>query len=401
MNIKKYYLYNVFNDLMPIYPIYLLMFQSKGISVFQISLLLAIWSIPAVVLEIPTGILADRWSRKHMIGLGELLKVICYFLWIYADGFLLYAIGFVFWGIGSSFQSGSEEALLYDSLKLQGCEDRFDLILGKGHFISGISNMIASLTGGLIGSLFGFQAALGLSILSGLITTTIVFTMKEVNLYKDRIRNREKTLKGNTFGKACSFLFHNTEIILLMLLAVFVVTTAGVLDEYDQLIAKEYGLTVKLIGIWAAIRFAMISIGSYLARGLRIGMETLLHKKDGMFSIGFLCLLASSCLILSGLIKWIGIMSLYGLYYLIMSAGEVLQEDYIQKKIDMEGRATIHSLMSLSKNLYGIFFYSCFGIVATGSNLHTGLLLVGIYIAIWTINIMAIYIVSIQRRIRV
>ena len=74
MNTRKYYIYRFFNELMPIYPLYLLMFEAGGLTLAQISLLLAIWSVPAVIMEIPTGILADRWSRKKMLLLGQILK---------------------------------------------------------------------------------------------------------------------------------------------------------------------------------------------------------------------------------------------------------------------------------------------------------------------------------------
>lgn len=35
MNIKKYYFYKFFEELMPIYPLYLLLFESKHLSVSQ------------------------------------------------------------------------------------------------------------------------------------------------------------------------------------------------------------------------------------------------------------------------------------------------------------------------------------------------------------------------------
>lgn len=390
MNIKKYYLYNIFKDLMPIYPLYLLMFQSRGLSVIQISFLLVIWSVSGVILEIPTGILADRWSRKNMIFLGELFKALCFMIWFFADGFMLYAVGFAFWGVGCTFQSGAEEALLFDSLKTCKAEERFDIILGKGHFLSGISNILAALSGGFIGAYFGFQSALFLSVLSGLIAIGIVLSLKEVNLYKEHLQKPDTDSEKDTLKNAIFFLAKSKEVLLLSLLGVFVITTAGVLDEYDQLIAKEYGLTIKLIGIWTAIRFIMISLGSYIARGLRIVVEKLFQLKYSMYSIGFLCVIAAIFLMISGSVRQIGIMGLYGLYYLIMSAGEILQEDYIQQKIYMEGRATIHSLMSLSKNLYGILFYTLFGVLISHAGLFMGLVYVGVYIVMWTLVILLI-----------
>ncbi len=71
MNTKKYILRQLFKDLMPIYPLYLLYFENKGMSVQQISALLAIWSVSVVLLEVPSGVMADRLSRRRLIIMGK------------------------------------------------------------------------------------------------------------------------------------------------------------------------------------------------------------------------------------------------------------------------------------------------------------------------------------------
>lgn len=391
MNIKKFYLYQMFKDLMPIYPLYQLMFDNKGLSLAHISMLLAIWSVPAVLLEIPTGVIADHWSRRNLMFLGGLLKASCFLVWIFSEGFILYAVGFILWGISSSLQSGAEEALLYDSLKVEGQEERFDLILGRGRFVSGISNLIASLLGGFIGMKFGFELALGLSVGSSLITAGIALAMKEVNLYKENLSEQPEGQDKDTLRNALSFLFRNKKIFLFSLLTLIVITTAGVLDEYDQLIAQDYGLSIGLIGIWTAIRFILMAIGGFVAGWLRRSIEKIFRIKDKMYNISFMCLIAALFLVIAGLVKHINIMWLYGLYFMIMSSGEVLQEDYIQQNIEGEGRSTVHSVIALSQNLYGIICFGLFGMIASGAGLHSGLIWCGVYIIIWTVVLGFVY----------
>ena len=93
----------------------------------------------------------------------------------------------------------------------------------------------------------------------------------------------------------------------------------------------------------------------------------------------------------AGIFKTLGVMILYGLYYLIMAAGDVLHEDYIQRKIEEEGRSTVHSLISLSQNLYGMICYGLFGLLVSGSNLFNGLVYTGVYIVVWTLVLCAFY----------
>ena len=391
MTNKLYYLYRAFDELIPIYPLYLIMFEKGGLSVAQISLLLAIWSIPGVVLEIPTGVLADHWSRRNMLFLGQILKAGCYLAWFFADGFWIYALGFVLWGIGGTFKSGSEEALLFDSLKRDNREECFDRVLGRGRLLSGISTVIASLFGGFLGMRFGFSPVLLFSVVSGLAGAATVFCMKEVNLYRDRLIEEKKDSSLRTLLKSMNFLLKRKEILLYSLMTILVFTTAGVLDEYDQLIAKDFGLSYALIGSWTAVRFILIALGGFLAAVLRRGIERGFRLRDRMYQVVLLSCLAAGALLVAGLVRSIGVMALYGLYYLIMAAGDVIQEDYIQQRIEEEGRSTVHSLIALSQNLYGILCYGLFGWLVSGSGLFHGLIWTGVYIVLWTLLLCMFY----------
>ncbi len=391
MNIRKYYFYSFCKELMPIYPLYLLMFEQKGLSMVEISALLAIWSVPGVLLEIPTGILADHWSRKNLMFLGSLLKGGCYLLWLFSEGFGLYAAGFLLWGIGGALHSGSEEALLFDSLKTEQREDNFDRIYGIGRFLSGISTISASLLGGYLGMKFGFELALCVSILFALLGAVIAATMREVNLYK------ENEARKDTLKQSARFLLCRKDILLFALISLLVITTAGVLDEYDQLIAKDFGLSIALIGGWTAIRFLLISFGGILAYRIRRRMEKLLHSSDRMLPIIILCLMAAALLMTAGIFRLLAFMVLYGLYYFIMAAADVIQEDYLQQRIETEGRSTVHSLTSLSMNLYGMICYGLFGLVVSRSELFTGLTFAGGYIIVWTILIGTAYLIYKKR----
>lgn len=379
MNVKKYYLYCLMENLIPIYPLYLLMMENEGFSVGKISLILAIWSIPCVILEIPSGVLADRWSRKYMLVLGSFLKTLCYFSWLMSKSFYIIALGFVFWGIGSTLRSGSEEALLYDSLLMEKKEGLFDRVYGRGRFLSGVGNILAAVSGGLIGMKYGFDAALILSVISCLITTAIALSFNEANLYKEQLK--EDDAVTDTLGGALSFLIKDRRLMIFAIMTLLVVSTAGIMDEYDQLIAKGFGLSIGQIGIWSALRFILIALGAYLAGYMRSLLERVLRSRDKFFLVSAIGLLSALCLLVAGRAGWKAAIFIYGLYYLFLSAAEVIQEDYIQKRIENEGRSTVHSVISLSLSLYSIACFGLFGLAASGGVMRL-LILCGIYICI-------------------
>ena len=96
------------------YAIYTALFSLEGLGVDQIGILLAFWSVTAVILELPSGALSDWLDRRLLLVIAPLFKALTFGVWALADGnFWLYGLGFLFWSIGQALYSGTFEALLY------------------------------------------------------------------------------------------------------------------------------------------------------------------------------------------------------------------------------------------------------------------------------------------------
>jgi len=115
----------------PVYWLYTLLLIDGGVSDEQLSVLLGIWSATALVAEVPSGALADRWSRRHAVALGGIAEASAFVVWAVVPTFSGFALGFALWGIGGSFASGALEALLFDGLRAHGAGDRFPSALGR------------------------------------------------------------------------------------------------------------------------------------------------------------------------------------------------------------------------------------------------------------------------------
>jgi MFS family permease len=117
-------------DVVPIYPLYALLFTATGLSVAQVSALFAIWSAVAVLTEVPSGALADRFSRRSCLVAAGVLQACGYAAWVLLPGFPGFALGFVLWGFGGSLVSGAKEALLYDGLDAAGAAEHYARVAG-------------------------------------------------------------------------------------------------------------------------------------------------------------------------------------------------------------------------------------------------------------------------------
>ncbi len=399
MNIRIFYFYKLMQNIVPIYPVYLLLFESKGLSLSQISLLLVIWSAPLVLFEIPSGVLSDHWNRKYMLIIGSVCKALCYTYWLFSDGFLLFAIGFALWGISGCFCSGSEEALLYDSLKQYGQEHEFEKIYGKCNFYSNIGVAISGITGGFLAMTFGMDLVLVISVISMLICVGFTFRFKEVNFFKRRQHEKQELGLAKSFSTlydAVIFCTRNLRLLIVSLMSILVIGISGILDEYDPLIADRYGLNLALVGVWGSTRYILEAIGGRIAYKLKNIFESF-KISDRFYAIFVLCLIAAGLLGVSGWARSILVMPLYGLFYLIMASTRILFEDYVQQQIEEQGRSTVHSLISLMDNLFGIAFFGVYSFVLSGVDLHTLLFFTSLYIVFISVVLWIIYI-KVNRR---
>jgi len=100
--------------------LFLVYFASLGFSGTQTGIFQATLFWTTFALELPTGILADKYGRKRSLSLGMAAMVFTFVILANARSFPVVLIGFVFWGAAFALLSGSGSALLYDGLKESG-----------------------------------------------------------------------------------------------------------------------------------------------------------------------------------------------------------------------------------------------------------------------------------------
>ena len=263
--LRNYYLAGSLYDCIFAYAMYTVLFQLRGLSVLQISMLLAIWSVFAIAFEIPTGGLADSWSRRRMLIIAPLVKALCFLTWLFADGhFYMYVLGFGFWSLGSSFVSGTSEALLYDTLVHFGKSEEYERVLGRMHFYYNIALGVACISG-------GFMAALNLNL--PLIASIIPLILSSI--FFSRIREVPKA--GSTdethylqhIKAAMGEMRTNRTLLYIGIYLWGIYTVFGTLEEYDQLYYKLVGLPIAAFGVVGFIVSMLVAWSSSHAYRLR------------------------------------------------------------------------------------------------------------------------------------
>jgi MFS family permease len=121
-NIYRLYLIKIAKWFMLYMPIVVPFYVSNGLTMKDIMVLQAIYSIAIVILEIPSGYLADVIGRRKTLILGAVFGTIGFATYSFSYGFLGFLIAEVILGIGQSCISGADSAMLYDSLLERGEE---------------------------------------------------------------------------------------------------------------------------------------------------------------------------------------------------------------------------------------------------------------------------------------
>ena len=129
-----WYVYGYVREVVLIFPVYAIMMGEHGVSPIQLSILFLIWSASALIFEVPSGVLADRYSRKRLLVAAAVIRGSAFVVWWVLPEFAGYLVGFVVWSVGSSLVSGTSESFLYDTLRAQRRVDdgAFARVYGRG-----------------------------------------------------------------------------------------------------------------------------------------------------------------------------------------------------------------------------------------------------------------------------
>ena len=131
-------------------PIIVLFFQEHGLTITQVMILQAIYSLSVAIFEIPSGYIADIFGRKRAIVLSTIFTFIGYIIFSFYGEFYYFAIAQILVGIGGSLMSGSDSALIYDTLLQEGEKEIYTKIEGRNYAIGNFSEATAGILGGFL-----------------------------------------------------------------------------------------------------------------------------------------------------------------------------------------------------------------------------------------------------------
>ncbi len=138
------------------YPIFAVIQLDYGLTMAQFAILNAVWAASIVLLEVPSGALADRWGRKRMVVGAAVLMVLEMAVIAFVP---LGNASIVFWawvinrilsGAAEASASGADEALAYDSIPADQQKAVWPKVLSRLMMFSSFAFVAAMLIGSAI-----------------------------------------------------------------------------------------------------------------------------------------------------------------------------------------------------------------------------------------------------------
>ena len=365
-----WYAYGYLREVVLIYPVYAIMMGEHGVSPLELSTLFFVWSASALIFEVPSGVLADRYSRKRLLVISGVLKGAAFIPWWFAPDFSGYLTGFVVWSMGSSLVSGTSESFLYDTLRTaphaKGEDRGFARIYGRGMVASSFGVATALAGGGYLAE-HGYAWPLALSIAAPWFAALIVAIAFVEPPRGDATRHE------NVFGTLAAGVAEvRRSRVLLYIVAMFatLVTAYGVIDEYlGPFLNEKPAFTLGAVGLVYAASFTTRTIGMEVAHRLPFRS---LRAIANLFAIGTLGLGVTA------LTNDLWLVVTYGWYFAASSAAEVLLQTRLQHEIDGSARATVTSIAKMAQHGAELLFYLYIGTIAQLWSFQTALAAVAV-----------------------
>ena len=372
-------------------PITVLLAQARGLSLAEIGLLFTVHGIVVIVLELPTGGLADVLGRRPVVVAGAALHLGSCLVFATATSFPGFLAGILLMGVGRALDSGPVEAWYVDTV--HRIDPAADVApgLSKHSAADGGSLAVGAIIGGFLPAVLGGAGAqaLALPYLAAAVLD-VVFVVAVLRLLTEDRPPREgsigsalaagvRAIPATVTGAVRLSVTDGPMRLVLLLTAVGGVGLVacellGPVRFADLAGGRDGGAAVY--GTVLAVSFGIAAVGAMAVPALR----RLLGGSTRWTCALLLALGAAGMAVLAGpdvlLVAGAG----FAVYYLAHGSTWPLLSAVLHTRVDAAYRATAVSAMSLAMALGGILGNLTVPPLAAAVSTEAGFLAVGVVV---------------------
>ena len=360
-------------------PVLSLALIDKGASLSNLSIILGLYALSVILLELPSGIMADVFGRKKTFVLSLATFAVSFLLFLTSKGLISLCIVMMLYGLGRALGSGSYDALFIDYYIDNFGKDKLHNITTRLSVLEALGLSAGALSGGFFPKIsIRFLPALGaydLNIIVRIVLTIAVIIISTLFISENSQHDVKEHISIKQHIKNSSeFIYNNTTILFIFLSVFSTGFFLSALETYWQphfitLLPDES--STGLLGLMAFLYFGAAMIGSIISNKA-INKYKFNLRKMYLLMRGFLALF----LILTALQANIPLFIIYyASIYLMFGMTTIPEGVILNSETPNEIRASVLSLNSFTIQIGGL----------SGSLLYTILIRFISIPAIWII----------------
>lgn len=346
-------------------PILMLYYQDTGLSSHESFLLKAIYSAIIIILEIPSGYFADKMGRKNTLVIGAVMGVLGMLTYALFGGFWAFLFAEIALGVSQSFVSGSDSAMMYDSLlqdKRQGLYTKFE---GRNTAIGNGAESLAAILGGLLAEVsfkLPFMVQTGIAFMAVPAALTLI--------EPPNLRQGHETIRHTFNIVKQSILANSTLRYFLLFSSVIGACTLTMAWIYHPYLKESLGISIYQIGIIAAVLNMIAAAFSISAHHI----SKVFSQRQVLIAIG---LLIPISYILIGWFNNIWVLAILAGFYLLRGIATPVLKDYVNMNTPSDIRATVLSVRNFVIRAVFVIAAPAIGFLTDGYGYGTAFLVVG------------------------
>jgi MFS family permease len=361
--LARLYAFKFFDAFLLIFPLYTVMLLDAGLTPMEISVCLVAWSGTNFALQVPAGVIADRWSRRYVLALAQLMRAAGFVVWLVWPHFAGFLAGLVLWGVKSAFTSGTFEALLFDELKTRGSEADYTRIFGRTRAVDSAGMLLAALGAG-VAARWGYPVLVTASVLSGVLAFAAAASLPPAPPAAHA--GEQDYLAHLRQGLAVSL--RAPQVLGILVFSAAVVALGSALEEFWPIFGAGVGVPRGAIALFVGAQNAIQALAGLTAHRLERLATRVFYA---LLAVGGVMLLAAAALFTPPA------MTLLALYSGLTKLIAVVFEGRLQHAVASAGRATIGSLKSLMAQIGVTALYLGVGSMAQQSSYRMAFLACG------------------------
>jgi len=364
-NLWKVIALKFLGDFLPIAPVLILFYATNGLNPTQIFTIQAAFHLAVLLLEVPSGYLADVVGRKKTLVFGAIFFPLGMAAYAVGSSFAAFICAEAVLAVSVSMRSGCDSAMLFDSLRLLKREGEYKRFEGRCALFARTGTAVSSVAGGLLATVF-LRLPFLVNVASALFMPALAISLVEPE--REPRRSKNPMLDILRICRHCLREPHIRPVVL----------SCGLLMASNLTALWAYFLLYRELGIgvgWFGVLFAVFQ----LAGALGGSRAHAFSERFGAKAALYLALLGPVFYIMLGLIPSLWLLPLIPANALLWNLAYPVLLERLNLAVASDVRATVLSLAGMAGSVTFIIVSPLFGRLADAVSLSAAFIALGAF----------------------